>query len=234
METPDTSTAQVAVGDVLKVYWPLDGEGDATEKLTVTVVGVKHKSKAKHDHPFEYKLQLEGGEVRKSRLVHLKWKLRREKKRKREEGSELDGCIVADSRPEAGTGQPVLPLLPLGASESQLCRRFSSRLPDFRYILAPMVGASELAFRLLCRRYGASLAYTPMMSAQQFVESAEYREEQFQTIAQDRPLVAHFSANSPETLLQAAKLVEHQCDAIGEFSCIAVHCIVLCCVLPTR
>lgn len=39
-------------------------------------------------------------------------------------------------------------------------------LPPHRFILAPMVGGSELAFRLLCRRYGTELAYTPMMNSE--------------------------------------------------------------------
>ena len=32
-----------------------------------------------------------------------------------------------------------------------------------QYILAPMVGASELPFRLLTRNYGVQTAYTPML-----------------------------------------------------------------------
>ena len=85
-----------------------------------------------------------------------------------------------------------------------------SALPDIRYILAPMVGASELPFRLLCRKYGASIAYTPMISSARFCLPAEeaYREEQFQTNGADRPLVAHFSANNPDEMASAAKLVE--------------------------
>lgn len=36
-------------------------------------------------------------------------------------------------------------------------------LPPHEFVLAPMVGGSELPFRMLCRRYGADLCYTPMM-----------------------------------------------------------------------
>ena len=83
-----------------------------------------------------------------------------------------------------------------------------------RHTLAPMVGASELAFRLLCRKYGATLAYTPMMSAAEFGRSADYRRAEFQTVPEDRPLVCHFAANDPGEFAAAARLVEGKCDAI--------------------
>lgn len=44
---------------------------------------------------------------------------------------------------------------------------------DYRYFVAPMVGAAELPFRIICRKYGAQLAYTPMMSAAQFATDAD-------------------------------------------------------------
>ena len=89
-------------------------------------------------------------------------------------------------------------------------------LPPHRYILAPMVGGSELAFRLLCRRYATPelLCYTPMMDSGRFVVDAKYRQEIFQTSPADRPLVAHFSGNKPDEMLAAAKLVEKSVDAV--------------------
>lgn len=77
-----------------------------------------------------------------------------------------------------------------------------------------MVGASELAFRLLCRQYGTQLAYTPMMSAHSFAHDAKYRETEFQTCAADRPLVCHFSANTAADLVAAARQAAPYCDAI--------------------
>lgn len=83
-----------------------------------------------------------------------------------------------------------------------------------KYISAPMIGQSELAFRMMVRKNGVQLCYTPMMNAEIFVASEEYRQELFTTSAEDRPLVAQFAANNPETLLQAAQMVARHCDAI--------------------
>ncbi|KAG7365447.1 tRNA-U20-dihydrouridine synthase [Nitzschia inconspicua] len=88
------------------------------------------------------------------------------------------------------------------------------RALEYKYILAPMVGASELPFRILCRSFGAQLCYTPMMIASEFVTSPKYVRDNFQTVSYDRPLVCHFAANTPRDFAQAAKMVEPYCDAV--------------------
>ncbi len=77
-----------------------------------------------------------------------------------------------------------------------------------------MVGQSELAFRLLCRRHGVQLAYTPMFVASKFVESEDYRRDMFATCPEDRPLIVQFCGDDAGTLLRAARMVQDQCDAV--------------------
>ncbi len=52
-----------------------------------------------------------------------------------------------------------------------------------------MVNQSELAFRMLTRRYKAQLCYTPMFNAKQFAESKTYRKRMFTPCSKDRPLI---------------------------------------------
>ena len=83
-----------------------------------------------------------------------------------------------------------------------------------KYVVAPMVDQSELAFRMMTRKYGATLAYTPMIHARLFSEDKHYEKEFFTTCEGDRPLFVQFCGNDPQTLLAAAKRVEAHCDAV--------------------
>ncbi|KAJ4470092.1 dihydrouridine synthase-domain-containing protein [Lentinula aciculospora] len=92
-----------------------------------------------------------------------------------------------------------------------------------KYVVAPMVDQSELAWRRLSRRYGVQLIYTPMINAKIWADSTNkvIRTAFFDLDAgeegdptTDRPLIVQFCGNDPEKLLKSAKALEGRCDAV--------------------
>ena len=118
--------------------------------------------------------------------------------------------------------------LPMVASERQApaqCRNEEAyahfeALGEPRWICAPMVDGSELAFRMLTRKYGVQLAYTPMLHSALMLRTKTYKGVHFTTCPEDRPLAAQFCGNEPQTLLKAARMVEDDVDAVDiNFGC---------------
>ncbi|KAG8935629.1 hypothetical protein FRC02_007340 [Tulasnella sp. 418] len=95
-------------------------------------------------------------------------------------------------------------------------------------IVGPMVDQSELPWRILSRRYGANVAYTPMINVGVFVRGGKKNVARAIFIPElkedggpaDRPLIVQFAGDDPEKLLEAAKMVENYCDAVDiNFGC---------------
>lgn len=90
-----------------------------------------------------------------------------------------------------------------------------------KYIAAPMVSQSDLPFRLLVERYGATMSYTQMLIPEKLLNDREYLEfhlRDFQTFglasSRAKPVVIQLCGNDPDVVVRAGKQVQGYCDAI--------------------
>jgi tRNA-dihydrouridine synthase len=91
---------------------------------------------------------------------------------------------------------------------------YNSVLGAPRFVCAPMVRQSELAFRMLTRRRGVDICYTPMMSACALAQCGPGDDPLFTSCKEDRPLVVQVWCKSPECAVAAAKALVGRCEAM--------------------
>ncbi|NVN90501.1 MAG: tRNA dihydrouridine synthase DusB [Desulfuromonadales bacterium] len=87
-------------------------------------------------------------------------------------------------------------------------------------VLAPLAGITNLPFRIICRRMGASLAFTEMVSVNGLVRSGANTLALLKSSADDRPLGVQLFGDSPQDLAEAARRV----DGCGELLDINMGC----------
>jgi len=89
-----------------------------------------------------------------------------------------------------------------------------------KLILAPMEDVSNLPFRLLCRKYGAAMAYTQQISAIALVRSNPKSLQFAETSSSDNPVGVQLFGRNPEILVEAANVVEGGFDVVDiNFGC---------------
>ncbi|KAJ7691600.1 FMN-linked oxidoreductase [Mycena rosella] len=86
-------------------------------------------------------------------------------------------------------------------------------------IAAPMVQQSDLPFRTLVQRYGASLVYTQMLKPDALLNDQDYLEFHLRDLTMnpaspERPVVVQLCGNDPETIVRAGRKIQSYCDGI--------------------
>jgi tRNA-dihydrouridine synthase B len=76
-------------------------------------------------------------------------------------------------------------------------------------ILAPLAGYTDLAFRLLCRQFGAGLCYTEMISCHGLVYQKEKTQLLTRTVPEERPVALQLFGADPIIMGEAAALVSN-------------------------
>nr|MDE7469516.1 tRNA-dihydrouridine synthase family protein [Desulfovibrionaceae bacterium] len=76
--------------------------------------------------------------------------------------------------------------------------------------LAPLAGYSDIAFRLVCRKYGASLAFTEMVSAKGIEYNNATTQELLRTEENDNPLVVQLFGNDPDNIRSSIHALQKQ------------------------
>ncbi|MGN0281378.1 MAG: tRNA dihydrouridine synthase DusB [Prevotella sp.] len=79
---------------------------------------------------------------------------------------------------------------------------------DRPVFLAPMEDVTDIGFRLLCKRFGASMVYTEFVSAEALVRSVKSTMNKLTISDEERPVGIQIYGRSVEDMVEAAKIVE--------------------------
>jgi tRNA-dihydrouridine synthase B len=81
-------------------------------------------------------------------------------------------------------------------------------------ILSPMSGVTDVAFRTLCKKYGAGITYTEFVSSAAIVRGNKHSLKMLEVSEIEKPVAVQLFGNSVEEIVEAAKLLEYKFDLI--------------------
>ena len=89
-----------------------------------------------------------------------------------------------------------------------------------------MAGVTDVAFRLLCKKYGAALTVTEMISANALARNNQATIKMIDVVSAEKPRVIQLFSQNTESLVKAAKYCEDKCEILDlNFGCPAAKII---------
>lgn len=82
------------------------------------------------------------------------------------------------------------------------------QLGDRPLFLAPMEDVTDIGFRNLCKRFGASMVYTEFVSAEALVRSVRQTVSKLNISDEERPVGIQIYGRDVESMVEAARIVE--------------------------
>lgn len=98
--------------------------------------------------------------------------------------------------------------------------RIGATTVDIPVMLAPMAGYTDAVMRALARRHHCGMAFTEVTSAEGIVRGSKQTFHILDTLPGERPVAAHIYGSNPDTLAQAALILEKT----GRFQAIDLNC----------
>ena len=74
--------------------------------------------------------------------------------------------------------------------------------------LAPMEDVTDIGFRMLCKRFGASMVYTEFVSAEALVRDIKSTVRKLTISDEERPVGIQIYGRDVDAMVEAAKIVE--------------------------
>ena len=81
-------------------------------------------------------------------------------------------------------------------------------IPPHPLLLAPMEDVTDIGFRMLCKRFGASMVYTEFVSAEALVRSVKSTVNKLTISDDERPVGIQIYGRDTASMVEAAKIVE--------------------------
>ncbi len=96
--------------------------------------------------------------------------------------------------------------------------------PRSKYLLAPMAGVTDAAFRILCKEQGAGMTFTEFVSAEAIIRDNAVSRKLLAISPEESPVAAQIFGSNPDSVEQAARFVEPVVDAVDfNMGCPAWH-----------
>lgn len=84
---------------------------------------------------------------------------------------------------------------------------------EHNIVLAPMAGITNEAFRIICRRFGAALVYSEMISDKGLLYQNERTLKMISVHPEEHPVAIQLFGGDIESLVQAAEFIDQNSDA---------------------